>query len=107
MTDVKTSHTHEPMELSAVDEKLLRELTERVVEGALEGELDDHLGYSKHDPAGRNGGNSRNGHRAKPQSTARIQMIALRGNGPVDVILRMAGDVVFSPLTFLRLVHGF
>ncbi len=44
---------------------------------------------------------------AKPQSTARIQMIALRGNGPVDVILRMAGDVVFSPLTFLRLVHGF
>ncbi len=36
-----------------------------VVEGALEGELDDHLGYSKHDPAGRNGSNSRNGHRAK------------------------------------------
>jgi putative transposase len=25
------------------------------VEGALEGELDDHLGYGKHDPAGRNG----------------------------------------------------
>jgi hypothetical protein len=32
---------------------------------ALEGELDDHLGYSKHDPAGRNGGNSRNGYREK------------------------------------------
>ncbi len=27
-----------------------------VVEGALEGELDDHLGYGKNDPAGRNGG---------------------------------------------------
>jgi transposase-like protein len=36
-----------------------------VVEGALEGELDDHLGYGKHDPEGRDGGNSRNGHRAK------------------------------------------
>ena len=36
-----------------------------VVEGALEGELDDHLGYGKHDPADRDGGNSRNGHRAK------------------------------------------
>jgi putative transposase len=36
-----------------------------VVEGALEGELDDPLGYSKHDAAGRDGGNSRNGHRTK------------------------------------------
>ena len=40
-----------------------------VVEGALEGELDDHLGYEKNDPAGRNGGNSRNGHRAKTMFT--------------------------------------
>ena len=36
-----------------------------VVEDGLEGELDDHLGYAKHDPAGRNGGNSRNGYREK------------------------------------------
>src|SRR5260370_24833304 len=64
-------------ELPAADVQLLRELTERartgglqltgeggllgkltkmVVEGALEGELDDHLGYEKSDPAGRNGG---------------------------------------------------
>jgi hypothetical protein len=27
---------------------------------SLEGKLDDHLGYGKHDPADRNGGNSRN-----------------------------------------------
>jgi putative transposase len=44
---------------------LLGKLTKMVVEGALEGELDDHLGYAKHDPAGRDGGNSRYGHRAK------------------------------------------
>lgn len=40
-------------------------LTKVVLEGALEGEMDDHLGYARHDPAGRDGGNSRNGHRAK------------------------------------------
>jgi transposase-like protein len=31
---------------------LLGKLTKMVVKGALEGEIDDHLGYSKHDPAG-------------------------------------------------------
>jgi hypothetical protein len=36
-----------------------------VIQLALEGELDDHLGCGRHDPAGRDGGNSRNGHRAK------------------------------------------
>jgi putative transposase len=40
---------------------LLARLTKAVVESAVEGEMDDHLGYSKHDPAGRDGGNSRNG----------------------------------------------
>jgi putative transposase len=85
VTDVTTGQGLEPAGLSAADEQLLRELTERaragglkltgeggllgeltkmVIEGALEGELDDHLGYGKHDPADRDGGNSRNGHRA-------------------------------------------
>jgi putative transposase len=44
---------------------LLAELTKKVLESALEGEMTDHLGYEAHDPAGRNGGNSRNGHRPK------------------------------------------
>src|SRR5437868_9947597 len=44
---------------------LLGRLTKVVLEGALEGEMDAHLGYAKHDPAGRDGGNSRNGHRAR------------------------------------------
>ena len=55
-----------------------------VIEGALEGELDDHLGYGKHDPEGRNGGNSRNGHRAKTVIT---------DTGPVE-IKRAAGPRV-------------
>jgi len=44
---------------------LLARLTKRGVESALEGEMDDHLGYAKHDPCGRDGGNSRNGARGK------------------------------------------
>ena len=44
---------------------LLARLTKTVIDAALEGEMDDHVGYSKHDPAGRNGGNSRNRARAK------------------------------------------
>jgi len=44
---------------------LLARLTKVVVESAREGEMEYHLGYGKHDPAGRNGGNSRNGTRPK------------------------------------------
>ena len=44
---------------------LLAQLTKRLVESALEGEITDHLGYDRHDAAGRDGGNSRNGHCAK------------------------------------------
>jgi putative transposase len=47
------------------DGGLLQQLTKRVLESALEGEISDHLGYDKHDPAGKNGGNSRNGMRPK------------------------------------------
>jgi hypothetical protein len=32
-----------------------------VLESSLEGEMDAHLGYAKHAPAGRDDGNSRNG----------------------------------------------
>jgi putative transposase len=39
--------------------------TKMVIEDALEGELDDHLSYARHDPADSNGGNSRYGYRAK------------------------------------------
>ena len=105
--------------LSAADEQLLRELTERaragglkltgeggllgkltkmVVEGALEGELDDHLGYEKNDPAGRDGANSRNDYRAKT---------VLTDTGPVEISvprLRLMCD--FPPGTAARRGRG-
>jgi putative transposase len=55
---------------------LLQQLTKRVLESALEGEITDHVGYGKHDAAGRNSGNSRNGTRTKT---------VLTDVGPVEV----------------------
>ena len=44
---------------------LLASLTKRVLELGLEVEMSEHLGYEKHAAEGRDGGNSRNGTRAK------------------------------------------
>jgi putative transposase len=43
---------------------LLGQLTMNVLETALDAEMSEHLGYEKHNPAGRNSGNSRNGTRS-------------------------------------------
>ena len=109
MTDVTQDQGQAEAEMSAADEQVLRELTERartgglkltgqggllgrltkmVVEGALEGELDDHLGYGKHDPEGRDGGNSRNGHRAKTVIT---------DTGPVEISVPRDRNASFEP----------
>jgi len=40
---------------------LLKELTKRLVEKAMDSELTHHLGYKKHSSRGKNSGNSRNG----------------------------------------------
>jgi putative transposase len=67
---------------------LLSQLTKRVLESALEGEMDGHLGYARHDPAGRNSGNSRNGHRTKT---------VLTESGPVEVDVPRDRDSSFEP----------
>jgi transposase-like protein len=67
---------------------LLGRLTKVVLEGALEGEMDAHLGYARHDPAGRDSGNSRNGHRAKT---------VLTEAGPVQVEVPRDRDASFAP----------
>src|SRR5215211_1876049 len=67
---------------------LLAGLTKTVLETALEAELTDHLGYEKHDPAGRNGENSRNGTRAKRVITE---------VGPVEVDVPRDREGSFEP----------
>jgi len=67
---------------------LLQQLTKRILESALEGEITDHLGYDKHDPAGDNSGNSRNGTRAKT---------VLTDVGPVEISVPRDRDGSFEP----------
>ncbi|MFJ9523781.1 IS256 family transposase [Kitasatospora sp. NPDC101801] len=67
---------------------LLQQLTKRVLESALEGEITDHLGYEKHDPAGAGSGNSRNGVRPKT---------VLTEVGPVEIEVPRDRDGSFEP----------
>lgn len=47
------------------EEGVLKQLTKRLVERALEGEMTTQLGYERHAPEGKNTGNSRNGKTTK------------------------------------------
>lgn len=67
---------------------LLKSLTKTVIETALE-EMSDHLGYDKHDPAGRNRGNSRNGRRSKTVATDNC--------GEVEIDVPRDRDGTFEP----------
>lgn len=67
---------------------LLQQLTKRVLESALEGEITDHVGYDKHVAAGRNSGNSRNGTRSKT---------VLTDVGPVEVKVPRDTAGTFEP----------
>ncbi|BAX95757.1 IS256 family transposase [Mycobacteroides stephanolepidis] len=67
---------------------LLNALTKQVLESALQAEMDEHLGYEKHQVAGRNGGNSRNGVREKT---------VLTEIGPVQIEVPRDTDARFDP----------
>ncbi|QHE74080.1 Mobile element protein (plasmid) [Rhodococcus sp. WAY2] len=67
---------------------LLNQLTANVLETALEAEMEEHLGYEKHQVEGRNGGNSRNGRRAKT---------VLTEIGPVEIQVPRDTDASFDP----------
>lgn len=67
---------------------LLKELTKRLVERALEGELTTHLGYEKHATEGHNTGNSRNGTTPKG---------VLTGAGELDIEVPRDRNGDFEP----------
>src|SRR5690349_19810717 len=68
---------------------LLSGLTKTVLETALEAEMSEHLGYDRHDLAGRDGGNSRNGTRTKT---------VLTEIGPVEIEVPRDRDASFNPV---------
>ncbi len=67
---------------------MLKALSKTVIESALDEEMTEHLGYDKHDPMGRNGGNSRNGTRPKT---------VLTEIGPVQIEVPRDRDGTFEP----------
>lgn len=69
---------------------LLGQLTKQILETGLEVELEEHLGYDKHAPEGRNGGNSRNGSRSKTVITE---------VGPIEIDTPRDRDGTFEPAT--------
>lgn len=69
---------------------LLKQLTTRFYERALEAEMDGHLGYRKNDNAGDNSGNSRNGHTSKK--------VILEDNDTVEVQVPRDRNSTFEPV---------
>jgi putative transposase len=67
---------------------LLNRLTKNVLETALEAEMDEHLGYEKHDVGGRGSGNSRNGTRTKT---------VLTEIGPVEIDVPRDTGSTYAP----------
>ena len=67
---------------------LLSQVTKAVLERALGEEMTHHLGYEKHDPAGRGSGNSRNGSSGKR---------LLTDIGGVDLEVPRDGNGSFAP----------
>jgi putative transposase len=72
------------------EDSMLGELVKAVLERALEAELTAHLGYGKHDVAGNNSGNSRNG----AGKTKTVQT----GVGPVRIALPRDRAGTFTPV---------
>jgi transposase-like protein len=73
-----------------------RNIAERLpglIERALGGELSDHLGYEKGDPAGRGSGNSRNGTSAKT---------VLTEDGEIDIAVPRDRAGSFEPLLIAK-----
>jgi len=76
---------------------LLNQLTKNVLETALDAEMAEHLGYDKHDPAGRGSGNARNGTRAKT---------VLTEIGPVEIEVPRDTNSSFEPKIVKKYQRG-
>ncbi len=68
---------------------LLKQLTKALVERAMKAEMTEHLGFEKHDPAGKNSGNSRNGSSKK----------TIKGEfGNIDIAVPRDRNSTFEPV---------
>ena len=79
----------------------IKKLMKNALEGMLDAELTEHLGYEKHSPAGKNTGNSRNG---KTQKTLKNEIGELEihiprdRNGEFDPVIVKKYDRTLGPI---------
>jgi putative transposase len=84
--DLKKARTYQDL----MDEDgAIKKLIKASLEGMLEAELTDHLGYDKYSPEGKNSGNSRNG---KSRKTLR------NDNGEIDLVVPRDRNGSFDPI---------
>jgi len=65
---------------------IMRDMMSVLLEGALDEELDEELGYSKYDYRNKETDNSRNGHSSKTMHTSVMEIWMWRSQGIVTVI---------------------
>ncbi len=96
---------HSPQDLLG-ESGLLKVLTKRLAERVLEAEMEMHLGYAKHDPAGNHSGNSRNG---KTSKSVRSQNGEIELDIPRDrnsIANRLKNDYILCPDMRQRSIAG-
>ena len=79
----------------------IMKLMKSAIEGMLDAELTEHLGYKKHSPSGRNTGNSRNGKTKKTlkNDNGEIQIAVPRDrNGEFDPVIVIKYDRTLGPI---------
>lgn len=84
--DLKKARTYEDL---MGEDGAIKKLLKMSLEGMLEAELTDHLGYDKYSPEGKNSGNSRNG---KSRKTLR------NDNGEIDLVVPRDRNASFDPI---------
>src|SRR5258708_4783702 len=78
------------------EDGLLKQLTKALLERAMQAELTEHLGYEKHDPAGHNSCNSRNGATSK---TLKRDFVVMPVESPRERYGRYEAEVSGQNLT--------
>ena len=76
---------------------LFKQLKKALIERALGGELTEHLGYEKGDPAGRGSGNNRNGVSSKTVLSGEGDRSGNSGVGSAAVTIRSCKDPLAKP----------
>jgi transposase-like protein len=96
--DLKTARTYQDL---MGENGAIKKIIKASLEGMLDAELTEHLGYEKYSPAGKNNGNSRNGksHKTLKNDNGEIELTVPRDrNGSFDPIVVKKYERTLGPI---------